>query len=83
MLGGVDHYESGLRFDVGRALADQLQRNGVPHGLLEGIVAAGVQQDELQLARAGDRGDHLLQRHRLRLGVIVGCEPAQGRHRPA
>ena len=53
---------------------DQFQRNRALHGLLERIVAAGIEDHEPQLARAGNCGDQLLQRHGLRLRIAVGDE---------
>ena len=42
----------------------------------ERIVAAGVEHHQPQLARAADRGHHLLERHGLELDVAVGRKPA-------
>ena len=80
MLGGVDHHEAGGRLDVGKSLVDQFQRHGVLHGRRKRIVAAGIEHHEPQLARAADGGDHLLQRHRLGFGVLVGRELGVDRH---
>src|SRR3984893_18358567 len=46
----------------------------------ERIVAAGIEHHEVKLARGAGGGDHLLQRHRLGLGVLVHGEPGVERH---
>ena len=63
-----------------RPLLTSFTRHRALHLLLERIVAAGIEQHEPQLARAADRRDHLLQRHRLRFGIVVGGELGVGRN---
>jgi hypothetical protein len=45
-----------------------------------GLSRPGIEHYEVKLARGTDRGDQLLQRHRLGLGILVHGEPGVDRH---
>ena len=61
-----------LRLDGGEAPADGAPLfAGLAHPRHERIVAAGIEDDELHLAGAGDLGQQTRQRHRLILDVAL------------
>jgi hypothetical protein len=90
VLGRIHHERRSRHLDLAEAAADRtgadgaarrrglrrhrVRRRGAAHLRRGRIVAAGVEQDQLELLRAFDRHHHLFERHRLELHVAVGGE---------